>query len=143
MPATDVVGRCIDPSCKKLICKLCHRGNCNKCGGVLCQDHANEKDGVVYCKSHVPGGKCFIATAVYGSPMAYEINVLRDFRDTLLMQGLLGKTLVKIYYRFSPPIACVVAKHNTLRLLLREMLKPIIMLVSHAQSGCRQTRPRE
>ena len=132
MPANEIIGRCIDPECKKLICKLCHRGNCNKCGGVLCQDHAHLKGDVVYCKSHKPS--CFIATAVYGSPNAYQIDVLRDFRDTLLMQSMLGRNFMKIYYLFSPPIANMIAKHKTMRMVARQVLTPFVKVVSHTRS---------
>lgn len=74
----------------------------------------------------VPG--CFIATAVYGTPLAPEIDVLRDFRDNFLLKSKLGNKFVSFYYQFSPPIANFISKHFLLRNILRETgIKPIIM----------------
>jgi len=41
---------------------------------------------------------CFVATAVYGDINAPEVNVLRDFRDTVLMENGLGRKVVDLYY---------------------------------------------
>ena len=41
---------------------------------------------------------CFIATVVYGSPYAPEVQVLRNFRDEVLMQNPVGRRFVDFYY---------------------------------------------
>lgn len=41
---------------------------------------------------------CFIASVVYGNEYAYEVNVLREYRDNVLMQDELGKKFVEWYY---------------------------------------------
>jgi len=71
---------------------------------------------------------CFIATAAYGSPLHSSVRILRDFRDRRLMPYKLGRTLVKVYYRFSPPVAHFVAKHSAMKVLVRIMLLPLIGL---------------
>ncbi len=76
---------------------------------------------------------CFIATAAYGTKSAAEIDVLRDFRDEVLMQSAAGRELVDCYYACSPPVADFIARHNALRTVVREgFVDPIVRLVSLA-----------
>jgi hypothetical protein len=73
---------------------------------------------------------CFIATAAYGTPTAEQINVLRDFRDVVLLKSTLGSQFVALYYRLSPPVADFIARSDLLRTLVRELLvDPIVWLV--------------
>jgi hypothetical protein len=72
------------------------------------------------------GGGCFIATAAFGSPMEYHVQILRDFRDRHLLNYKLGQMFVKGYYQTSPPIAEIISKSETLRLLTRWFLMPVI-----------------
>lgn len=48
---------------------------------------------------------CYIATAVYGDYEAPSVIILRRYRDDYLQKSFLGRTLVKVYYKVSPPIA--------------------------------------
>ena len=76
------------------------------------------------------GGGCFIATAVYGTPTAEQIDVLREFRDCVLLRNTVGSQLVTIYYQVSPPIADFIARNELLRTLVRELLiDPIVWVV--------------
>jgi len=43
-------------------------------------------------------GGCFIATAVYGDAHAPEVEILRVYRDRVLMQTPLGRKAVEFYY---------------------------------------------
>jgi len=72
------------------------------------------------------GGGCFIATAAYGSRMAKEVNILRNFRDSVLLPHSIGKSLVEFYYRVSPPMADFIAKHDSLRAMVRVGLLPVV-----------------
>jgi hypothetical protein len=72
------------------------------------------------------GGGCFIATAAYGSYLDPHVMVLRHFRDNVLLQSELGTAFVKYYYTHSPPIADLIAQHDTLRLFFRFALTPLI-----------------
>jgi len=75
-------------------------------------------------------GGCFIATAAYGTPTAKQIDVLREFRDDVLLKSTVGSQFVALYYRFSPPIANVIARHELLRTLVRELVvDPIVHAV--------------
>jgi uncharacterized repeat protein (TIGR02543 family) len=76
------------------------------------------------------GGGCFIATAAYGTPTAEQINVLRDFRDVVLLNSTVGCQFVALYYKLSPPVADFIAKNELLRTLVREFLiDPIVWVV--------------
>jgi hypothetical protein len=75
-----------------------------------------------------PAGGCFIATAAYGTPMAEEIQILRDFRDKYLLTNLVGQTLVDHYYRNSPPIAKFITEHPSLKPIVRAGLMPAVAM---------------
>jgi hypothetical protein len=73
---------------------------------------------------------CFIATAAYGTPTAEQIDVLREFRDVVLLKNTVGSLFVTLYYQFSPPIADFIAGNELLRTLVRELLiDPIVCVV--------------
>ena len=77
------------------------------------------------------GAICFIATAAYGTSSAPEIEVLRDFRDEVLMQSESGRDLVGFYYAASPPVAEFIARHEMLRTVVREaVVDPIVAAVA-------------
>jgi len=73
---------------------------------------------------------CFIATAAYGTPTAEQIDVLREFRDVVLLESAAGSQFVSLYYQLSPPVADFIAGNELLRTLVRELLvDPIVWIV--------------
>jgi len=77
-----------------------------------------------------PSGGCFIATAAYGTPTAEQIDVLREFRDVVLLESAAGSQFVALYYQLSPPVADFISGSSFLRTLVRELLvDPIVWVV--------------
>ena len=72
--------------------------------------------------------QCFIATAAYGTPMAEEIGILREFRDEYLLTSPVGKALVDLYYRVSPPMAEFITEHPSLKPIVRAGLLPAVAM---------------
>jgi hypothetical protein len=71
---------------------------------------------------------CFIATAAYGTPMADEVQTLREFRDEYLLTNPVGRAFVGFYYEISPPIAKFVAEHPVLKPIVRAGLVPAVVM---------------
>ncbi|MDX1410029.1 MAG: CFI-box-CTERM domain-containing protein, partial [Saprospiraceae bacterium] len=69
---------------------------------------------------------CFIATAAYGSPLAAEVDLLRQFRDRFLLPFTAGQFLVRAYYFSSPPLAALISRHSGLQAVMRVILWPVV-----------------
>jgi len=79
-------------------------------------------------------GYCFIATAAYGTETASELDVLRDFRDQVLLKNDLGSRFVEAYYKLSPPIANLIEKNDFLRAVVREVfVDPVVHFLQWSQ----------
>ena len=75
--------------------------------------------------------KCFIATAAFGSGLAPEVTVLRDFRDRYLLTNRPGQAFVDWYYAVSPPVAAYIAERESLRTVVRAGLTPVVYGVKY------------
>jgi len=67
-------------------------------------------------------GGCFIATAACGSAYAPEVELLRGFRDRVLAPRAMGREIVALYERCSPPLAQSIAAHPGIRKAVRVLL---------------------
>lgn len=114
------------------ICDVCGKkkpvsqmaGKCVRCGKYVCHPCSRMKRAKVYCRKCAR--PCFIATAAFGSVMAREIDILREFRDTKLEPNVICKQLVRLYYTVSPPLANAIARSEGMKALVRLFLKPFI-----------------
>ena len=68
-------------------------------------------------------GRCFIATASYGSPLHPQVQFVRDLRDREVKATELGRRVMRVvdrvYYSFSPQVARTLRRHPVLRRLVR------------------------
>jgi hypothetical protein len=78
--------------------------------------------------------RCFIATAAYGTETAPQLDILRDFRDQVLLENAAGSSFVDAYYKLSPPVANFIAENDFVRTVVREVLiDPLVSLVQWSQ----------
>jgi hypothetical protein len=98
----------------KVTSALCAENSASTSGGVNSSGCTND------------GAGCFIATAVFGSSLAREVVILREFRDRYLLAHSLGEALVSVYYVLSPPMADFLSRHNNLRGMFRVALYPAV-----------------
>jgi hypothetical protein len=77
------------------------------------------------------GGGCFIATAAYGSFLDPHVQILRTFRDRYLITNPAGSAFVKFYYRYLPPIAAFIRRHEAFRKTTRVLLTPVVYVIEY------------
>jgi hypothetical protein len=69
---------------------------------------------------------CFIATAAFGSPMAGQVEILRQFRDRYLLTNDFGRKFVAWYYRNGPVAANFIKDKPLVKAAVRIALYPLI-----------------
>ena len=82
-------------------------------GKILASAEAAERGGTASvsgtCVGSFWGGGCLIATAIFGSEMASQVQELRELRDDSLLRTSAGAAFMsgfnQLYYSFSPTIA--------------------------------------
>jgi hypothetical protein len=58
--------------------------------------------------------------------MADEVNILKSFRDNVLLTNSIGKAFMTFYYKISPPIADFISGRDSLRAVVRLSLLPLV-----------------
>jgi len=73
---------------------------------------------------------CLIASAAYGSELAPQIQILREFRDRTVMVTFVGTQFMRVfnafYYSFSPAVAGATVANPMLASLVRMLIRPMI-----------------
>jgi len=105
-------------------------GNMNKAQNIYYFTTANDDTKTCATPSEVVGilddKNCFISTAAFGSDMAPEVEIFRQFRNHFLLTNALGRKFVKMYYAYSPPLANIIAKNGFLKKMTRAALYPLL-----------------
>lgn len=73
---------------------------------------------------------CFIASAAYGNEWDSRLNILRKFRDNVLLKTKIGVAFVNWYYQWSPSAAHWLWENDFLRPTVRILLIPIVGVAS-------------
>jgi hypothetical protein len=80
---------------------------------------------------------CLIVTATYGSPMAAEVQLVREYRDGTFRQSYTGSRFVEgfniWYYSFSPSVAGYIESHPLVRSVMQVCLIPLLDIVLVSQ----------
>ena len=84
--------------------------------------------GEIY-KKDKPKSGCFIATAVYGDSEAYQVKILRIFRDNYLKKNIFGRLFISVYYKTSPPIAVFIKRYKILTDLIKNILDMVVKII--------------
>ncbi len=75
------------------------------------------------CGRHLDGSEgCFIATSALGTSDAWQLDVLREFRDQTLLRSGFGSVLVGGYLRWSPKVAKSLDTSQAARWIVRSLL---------------------
>ena len=69
---------------------------------------------------------CYIATAVYNDPDAWQVEKLRNYRDTVLTNHLLGLIFIWLYYEVSPHLVFLFKDIRPLNYVVRKLLDVVV-----------------
>lgn len=78
---------------------------------------------------------CFVATAVFGSSVGPELDILRSFRDRRLLPSALGRLLVRRYYAIGPRVAAVIVSRPWMKSLVRRLLERLCARLDQAEKA--------
>lgn len=112
------------PRCKKQIVPVV-----TSVGGGSCSVGERNTYHCPFCQYTIKKEGCFIATATYENINAYEVLLLRRFRDNILKKNFVGRLGVNIYYLFSPYVAWLIGKSKIAKLFARGIINVIVKLV--------------
>ncbi|MCM8808924.1 MAG: carboxypeptidase-like regulatory domain-containing protein, partial [Candidatus Omnitrophica bacterium] len=77
--------------------------------------------------SEEEGGGCFIATTCFGEN-SWQVKILKEFRDKVLMTSKYGKRFVKFYYKYSPYLKDYIKDKPIIKGFVKMILYPIIFV---------------
>ena len=92
------------------------------------------KDGKCVPEQTKSTGGCLIATAIYGTELAPQVQQLRELRDDILLQTSSGSAFMtgfnEIYYSFSPTVADWERQYPAFKELVKVTITPMLSTLS-------------
>ena len=104
-------------------------------------NHELARNNKAVAEQKIKGGKCFIATAVYGDADVPEVQLLRKFRDQFLLPSLLGRLFVSAYYFISPKMITLLRGNKAKKVVKFLVIKPAIWIANKkvlSSSECKE-----
>jgi hypothetical protein len=98
-------------------------------GGGSCSVGRRDKFYCPLCQYTIKTEGCFVATTVYENRNAYEVLLLRKYRDKVLKRIFLGRIFINVYYFISPYVSKIVEKSMFIKIITRKLLDKIIRLI--------------
>jgi len=90
-------------------------------------------DGTVDCASTTTTSTSDHGDCILNDRLGYDdprLDVLRQFRDTVLSQTQEGRVLIKLYYQWSPVISKAVEGDDEFKEDVEEMIDGVLMLIA-------------
>lgn len=103
-------------------------------------DREKQKESEPEQVASAKSGGCFVATAVYGEIDHPDVQLLRAFRDQILMSSSMGRAFTRLYYSLSPTlVACI--RGNVIKSFIKvSIIVPTLWLAKNQlQSSRSQT----
>ncbi|MCM8784712.1 MAG: PQQ-binding-like beta-propeller repeat protein [Candidatus Omnitrophica bacterium] len=73
------------------------------------------------------GGGCFIASVCFGEN-SWQVKILKEFRDRILMKFEKGKRFVKFYYKYSPCLRDYIKDKTLIKTFVKIILYPVVFV---------------
>jgi len=84
--------------------------------------------------SQTKGGGCLIATAIFGSELSPQVQMLREIRDNSLLQTQSGQSFMQgfneFYYSFSPAVADYERQNPVFKEAVKVTITPLLASLS-------------
>jgi hypothetical protein len=74
-------------------------------------------------------GGCYIATMAYGDYDHPQVLELRKFRDDFLSKTILGRSFIRLYYKYSPSLVQRLKNKQSINLIIRKGLDQFIKTI--------------
>ena len=101
---------------------------------VLIQEEEEKQTQEEIQENNQEGGGCLIATAAFDSELSIQVQMLREIRDTKIMNTQIGAMFIsgfnQFYYSFSPTIADMERQSPAFKEIVKITITPLLSTLS-------------